>query len=182
MGEVRLREMQAMARSLGLAGLTVLDLPDSRLAELDPREIESAVAGHIAELRPSVVVTYPVHGISGFPDHLATHAAVKRVFCRMRDEGADYLQRLAFFTVDEAAATANPGSIRLTWSRPEQIDCVVQVDKEDIEAFNRALDCYVTYQRVIRETKVRQNVVDRVCFEIFGETWDPPLEDLCRMA
>jgi LmbE family N-acetylglucosaminyl deacetylase len=42
MGEVRFREMQEVARVLGLTGMTVLDLPDSGLKEID------VAAGHRA--------------------------------------------------------------------------------------------------------------------------------------
>ena len=79
MGNARFDEMQRMAEVLGLADLTVHDLPDSGLKVLDPREIEYIVRSHIEHVRPAVVVTYPVHGISGFHDHLVTHAVTKRV-------------------------------------------------------------------------------------------------------
>ena len=51
---------------LDLSGMTVLDLPDSGLKEMDPREIEQAVIYEIERTRPDVIVTFPVHGISGF--------------------------------------------------------------------------------------------------------------------
>lgn len=59
MGKVRVAEMEAMARELDLTSTTVLDFPDSGLKEMDPREIESAVAQHIEKLRAPVVVSYP---------------------------------------------------------------------------------------------------------------------------
>ena len=45
-----------------------------------------------------------MHGVSGFHDHLVTHAAVVRVFLRMQEEDAESLQRLAFFTLTEEQA------------------------------------------------------------------------------
>ena len=84
MGEVRYKEMQAVAKVLDLTELTVLDLPDSGFKEMDPREIDATVAREIRRIRPDVVITYPVHGISGFPDHLVIHGEVKRVFLELR--------------------------------------------------------------------------------------------------
>jgi len=179
MGEVRHREMREVARVLGLSDLTVLDLPDSGLKELDPRTIEAAVGDHIERVRPKVVVSYPVHGISGFHDHLVTHAVVKRVYVQLRDRGAEYLKRLAFFTLTEDQAERASGQHRLSGSAPEEIDCVVSVDEEDMEAFRRALDCYATYRETIERTGVKETLDRRVAFEFFQEELDPPLTDLC---
>src|SRR5687768_11154104 len=85
MGELRYREMLAVEKVLGLTGMTVLDLPDSGLKELDPRELEAIVCDEILRLRPDIVVTYAVFGVSGFEDHLVTHAVVKRAFVELRD-------------------------------------------------------------------------------------------------
>ena len=75
MGAIRHEEMKTVARVLDLSSLTVLDLPDSGLKELDPRDIETVIREHVETLKPHVIVSYPVHGISGFHDHLVTHAA-----------------------------------------------------------------------------------------------------------
>lgn len=176
MGAVRFREMQEVARVLGLSGMTVLDLPDSGLKELDPREIERAVRNGIESTRPDVVVTYPVHGISGFPDHLVCHAVVKRLFCELRGR-AGGPRRLAFHTLseDEAATSTH---FRLNGSRPEEIDCAQPVEEADLEAGRSALDCYVTFQETIRATGVRDMLKSPVLFEIFDERHHPPLTDL----
>lgn len=180
MGETRYREMLDVAKVLQLADLTVLDLPDSGLKELDPREIERAVAGHVKKVSPDVLVTYAVHGISGFHDHLVTHAVVKRVYLELRDEGADYLKRLAFFTISEEQAARASGVHHLSGSKPGEVDCVVTVDDEDMAAFGRALDCYVTYQDTIKATGVRDSLGRTVAFEFFRESFDPPVKDICE--
>ena len=66
MGEIRYKEMQEVARVLDLSGMTVLDLPDSGLKEMDPRDIEKVIIEEIERIQPQVVVTYAVHGISVF--------------------------------------------------------------------------------------------------------------------
>ena len=100
MGEVRLAEMRKVTRVLDLPDLTVLDLPDGGLKEMDPREVEKVVLEHLQKIQPEEVATYAVHGISGFHDHLVCHAVVKRVFCEAR-ESIPALRRLALVTITE---------------------------------------------------------------------------------
>jgi LmbE family N-acetylglucosaminyl deacetylase len=178
MGDARYEEMQCVAEVLGLADLTVHDLPDGNLKELDPRAIEDVVRRHVERIRPAVVVTYPIHGISGFHDHLVTHAVVKRVFLELRRSGTDHPKRLAFVTLTEEQAASASGVHRLSGSSPNEIDCLMEAAEEDMDTFRRALDCYVTYREMIEETGVRDSL-DRLCaFEIFGEDHEPPLDDL----
>lgn len=172
MGEVRRREMEAMARVLDLSSLEVLDFPDDGLAELDPRLLENAVADRVRSLDPDVVVTYPVHGISGFADHLVAHAVVKRAICALGESAP----RLAFVTLEEAPGDGR--RIPLTASAPARIDCVVNVSDEDLDLQRRALDCYRTFRTVVAELDPMAVHGRRIAFEIFGETHEPPLGDL----
>jgi LmbE family N-acetylglucosaminyl deacetylase len=176
MGEVRHKEMEAVAEVLGLAGMTVLDLPDSGLKEIDPRLIEAVVRDEITRVRPSVIVTYPVHGISGFHDHLVTHAVVKRVFLTMKDD-APYLKRLAFHTLTEAHVRETPIA-RLHASTSEEIDCVETVDDIDLEKARAALDCYETYRETIEKSGVKDLMDQEVAYEFFQEAFEEPVDDL----
>ena len=176
MGDIRHREMLDVAKVLDLTELTVLDLPDSGLKEMDPREIEAVVREHIERIRPNVVVTYAVHGISGFHDHLVTHAVVKRAFVELRDR-VDSLRRLAFFTITEDDAQQSTHFV-LNASAHGQIDCIFEVDEVDIQASHRALDCYVTFQETIAKTRIKEFIHKNVVFEFFQESYDPPLTDL----
>ena len=176
MGAVRYKEMLDVAQVLDLTGMTVLDLPDSGLKEMDPREIETAIAAHIESVQPDVVVTYAVHGISGFFDHLVCHAVVKRAYVELR-ERAPYLKRLAFYTITEEEA-GQAEWVHLTGSKPEDIDVVVPLDEDDLEAMRRALDCYVTYAATVEESGIKRNIPREAVFEIYQETHDPPLDGL----
>jgi LmbE family N-acetylglucosaminyl deacetylase len=176
MGAVRYQEMQCVAEALDLSGLQVLDLPDSGLKKLDPRVIEEIISDQIARLRPRVVVTYAVHGVSGFEDHLITHAVVKRAYVELA-ERVDYLGRLALYTITEAQAEASP-HFHLSGSKRDEIDCAIKVSAEDIDRTQRALDCYVTYQEAIEQSGIREMVADHSVFELYGEAYDPPLDDL----
>jgi LmbE family N-acetylglucosaminyl deacetylase len=176
MGNVRYQEMQCVAQVLDLSGLNVLDLPDSGLKEMDPRAIEAPVRDEITRLQPHVVVTYAVHGISGFHDHLVAHAAVKRAYVEVK-EHVPAAQRLAFYTITEEQAAQSP-HYHLSGSTAAEIDCVVDVTEEDIERTQRALDCYVTYQDQIELSGIRTMIGERLVFEIYQENHDPPLSDL----
>jgi LmbE family N-acetylglucosaminyl deacetylase len=176
MGKIRFKEMQCVEKVLELDDMTVLDLPDSGLKEMDPREIENVVKNHIKKIEPDVLVTYAVHGISGFEDHLVQHAVVKRVYCEMRDEGCNYLKRLAFFT--HYSEKEVESKFHLSSSKLEEIDCWVQVNDTDMQKFYQALDCYQTYQQTIEESGVKNSVTDRVPFEFFQEDFDPPADSL----
>lgn len=182
MGEIRYREMLEVEKVAGFSSMTVLNLPDSGLKELDPRQIENTIRKHIERLQPDIIVSYPVHGISGFHDHLVMHAVIKRLYLQMRDEGARYLKRLAFFTVpDKEGPAVEAKGMRLKQSSSEDIDCVLQLSEQDQEIMKKALDCYVTYQEVIERTEVVKLIGDKVYFEIFEEEHNPRLNDLTEM-
>jgi len=176
MGEVRLEEMKCVAKTLGLSGMTVLDLPDSGLKNMNPLKIEQVIMEHIEQLQPQIVVTYAVHGISGFHDHLVSHATVKRVFCHMLETGHHYLKRLAFFTL--GPDTKKNGPFNLQSSEWEEIDCILNISEDEAEAGLRALSCYKTYQQVIEKTGIADLTSDDIHFEFFNESFHPVVNDI----
>ena len=171
MGEVRYQEMQNVSRTLGLSSLEVLDLPDSGLKHMDPIDLEEVTENHIRKVCPEVIITYAVHGISGFHDHLVSHAVVKRVFCNLRKENSGSPRRLAFFTL--AHSEADDGKFRLQVSTEEEIDCATRVDDQDIKNGGKALDCYKTYQDVIKAANVLERTGNTIYFEFFQENYTP---------
>ncbi|MCP5051142.1 MAG: PIG-L family deacetylase, partial [bacterium] len=176
MGEVRYQEMLNVEKVLDLSGMRVLDLPDSGLKEMDPRDIENVITDEIHRVQPQVVVTYPVHGISGFHDHLVSHAVVKRVFLEIKEK-EPWLKRLAFHTVTEAEAEQST-HFKLNPSKEEEIDCILEVDPIDVERNLEALDCYITFQDTIKNSGIREAVLGPMYFEFFGESLEPPVGDL----
>lgn len=176
MGEVRYREMLDVKKVLGLTSMTVLDLPDSGLKDMDPRQIEKIVADYILKIKPDIVLTYPVHGISGFYDHLVCHAVVKRVFAELKDTPAAP-KRLAFFGLTEEDLDHSL-HFNLKAFTKNEIDCIVTVDDQDISTGKKALDCYVTYKETIEKTNVKNVLAQKAPFEFFGESYNPPLTSL----
>ena len=179
MGEVRFKEMLEVEKTLGLTGMNVDDFPDNGLCEMDPRIIEEAVKKEIIRIKPNIIISYPVHGISGFHDHLVMHAVIKRVFVEMKEDRADYLKRLAFITLpDEGGETFINGRTRLKRSDPDSIDCIMPLKKNDINAMKDALACYATYKETIEKSGVVESIGDRLHFELFMEKFNPPLAKL----
>ncbi len=176
MGQVRFEEMQAVAQVLDLAGLFVKDLPDGRLKEEDPIAIENVVRQIVDRIRPTVIVTYPAHGISGFEDHLVTHAVVKRLFCELQARGSSYPRRLAFTTLETVPEGDRPLTLRT--STEDDIDCRMPVTEEGRDAQVRALNCYETYQEMIEKMRPAELLGKELVFEIYQEKHDPPLDDL----
>lgn len=167
MGDVRYNEMLCVEKTLGLTSMKVLDLPDGEFKKLNPIEIENVIEEEIHLLKPDIVVTYAVHGISGFHDHLVCHAVVKRVFSKLIDEGSQYPKRLALFT--RMGEIIKDGKFRLEASDESEIGAIESCNDEDMKKFSAALDCYQTYQQVIEDSKVKELTDKRVPFELFGE-------------
>lgn len=176
MGEVRFREMQCVRDVLDLDDMTVLDLPDGGLGEMDPREIETDIRRTIEHANPDIVVTYAGHGISGHSDHLVTHEVVKRVFCEMR-ESERGLRRLAFFTLRAEGRPGRPAHLK--GSPDDRIDAFEPVSADDLRIAARALQCYETYQKVVEEHQPLREVEKGVVFELFQERYHPELKGLC---
>lgn len=176
MGNIRFREMQCVEKTLGLSGMEVLDLPDGELKHLDPIEIEKIVEEHIHKIKPDILITYAVHGISGFHDHLVSHAVVKRVYCKLKRENHEYPRRLAFFT--RMGKVDKDGKFRLEASSDDEIKFIQKCNDADMRKFEDALDCYKTYQEVIEASNVKKVVTNEVPFEIFGEEIDGKLESI----
>jgi LmbE family N-acetylglucosaminyl deacetylase len=177
MGDARHRELLEVKRTLDLTDLRVLNLPDGGLKELDPWGIERVIGDELSRVKPHVVVTFPVHGISGFHDHIVTHFAVTRAYLDLYGPEHPWLQRLAFFTL-VSAPTEFPWHVNVT--AREEIDCSFHVTESDMDRFHRALDCYVTYAEVIARTKIHDVFGADVHFELFRENHEPPLTDLCQ--
>lgn len=179
MGDLRYREMQEVQKVLGLSSLEVLRFPDSGLKELDPRVLEQAIKDHVRQIQPHILVSYPVHGISGFHDHLVTHAVVKRAYLELREEGGLPLERLAFYTLmDQGIDPFEGKAFPVRRSLQEEIGCSVPLTEKDLEAFRKALDCYQSYQETIERSGVKEMVDKNALFELFGEDPEEPYTDL----
>ena len=181
MGELRVKEMQEVAKVLELSTLNIWDWTDNGMQDMDPRFMEKEIANFILELKPQIIITYPVHGISGFHDHLICHAIVKRVFLELKENPANqFLKRLAFFTIiDNCSPTFSPeGFVRMRHSAEERIDCELNISDEAFQKNLDALDCYKTYQAVIEISKIKEKIGKTIHYEFYNEVFSPRLNDI----
>ena len=175
MGDIRYQELKASAKVIGISELRVCDYPDGGLKHLDPRALESELAGMITDWQPQILISYAVHGISGHPDHLVCHAVTRQVFLSAREKNTS-LRRLAFYTSPPPVA----GQKKRYFSTNEEIDCVLTESDADRQVFDKALNCYSTYQERIKRSGIRRAKQKKIHFEIFGESFDPWLDDLSK--
>jgi N-acetylglucosamine malate deacetylase 2 len=84
LGAWRERELRKAADVLGVADLRLLRLPDGKLEEHAGDLIEAYVR-ILKELRPQVVITEDVQGITGHPDHVAVTRAIVHAFDAVPD-------------------------------------------------------------------------------------------------
>lgn len=79
LAETRHAELAASCAALGIAGSTLLDLPDGGLAGLDPALLDTPLRDLVDRVRPDGLLVFDTHGITGHPDHRAATAAGQRV-------------------------------------------------------------------------------------------------------
>lgn len=182
MGDVRVAELKEVISLLGINHYVQWDLEDGGLEALNPVWLEAQLEAEISLWKPDILVTYPVHGISGHHDHLVIHAVVKHLYCRLQADNIPWCpSRLAFFTLPaqdlEKEKVGNPNA---RFSKPEHVDCICKLSDADIELLKTALNCYKTYKEVIERYDVVNHIGREVHFECFGEDHKPPLTDLCE--
>ncbi len=78
LGEVRRGELFDAAQVLGVAAVTLLDLPDGALDTLDGDELDTRLAEWLTSDVAALIVLEP-RGVTGHPDHRAVTAAAERV-------------------------------------------------------------------------------------------------------
>jgi LmbE family N-acetylglucosaminyl deacetylase len=69
LSEIRREELERSLAILGVTDHRSLDLPDGRLADLDPSEPVRHLADTIDRVRPDTIITFGPDGMTGHPDH-----------------------------------------------------------------------------------------------------------------
>ena len=91
-GKLREAELRAACEALGINAPIFLDYHDSgrhertryddpkALMNVDEFAVEQTLLGHIARLKPDVMITFDPHGIYGHIDHVKVHRAATAAF------------------------------------------------------------------------------------------------------
>jgi len=180
MGDVRVKEMEDVKKVLSLTSMEILDLEDGGMSEMNPIDLEKLVLTYIEKIKPDVVVTYAIHGISGHHDHLTIHAVVKRLFCDLKSKPAyNYWKRLALLTFPTPENSEQDGAMaHVRTSKQELIDCIITLNQLEKDKLKEALFCYKTFMEVIESTNVINVIGDKVYFEFYGEDFTPAANEL----
>jgi LmbE family N-acetylglucosaminyl deacetylase len=104
---IRKAELEAAARTLGIAEVHTLGYMDGAVAQVDEAAAVEQIAAWLHKLQPQVVITFGPDGITGHPDHIAIHRLVTQAFARVVGEAhhpPDQPMRL--FYLAHSAATA----------------------------------------------------------------------------
>ena len=94
---IREAELRAAAEILGVSRLEFLDYVDGEFDRADEKQVIAKLLVIFRQENPEVVITFGPDGISGHPDHVATHRFVTRAF-----ERAHLTGRLFYLMPSEA--------------------------------------------------------------------------------
>lgn len=76
-GTVRVAELEAAARTIGLANAIILDYPDGEVRE-EAKRLRLEVARITKDILPTMVITFGPDGVTGHEDHIAVSDAVTK--------------------------------------------------------------------------------------------------------
>jgi LmbE family N-acetylglucosaminyl deacetylase len=87
---VRERELRCACVALGIQPPRLLDYADGYLSEINPEEIVVRILKVVDEVRPQVMLTFGLDGLSGHPDHVAIGRCAAEAYRRAGDVAALY--------------------------------------------------------------------------------------------
>jgi N-acetyl-1-D-myo-inositol-2-amino-2-deoxy-alpha-D-glucopyranoside deacetylase len=112
LGALRIEELRLSCRRLGIDEPVLLRFHDSArkerqrhddphaLANVDMLDVEAALRGIIADVKPHVIVTFEPHGWYYHPDHVAIQRATTAAFFASGVMGHEAPERLFYATMD----------------------------------------------------------------------------------
>ena len=104
LGVVRTDELLCSCRALGLEPPVVLDYEDGRLAEVAQEEGVARITACIQAIHPQVLLTWPLHGLSGHPDHAAVSRWTLAAYQQVKRAGIDDLAALYHLAMPDSLA------------------------------------------------------------------------------
>jgi len=126
LGAVRETELRCACHVLGILPPCLLDYQDGALATVSEDEAVARIVDVLQELRPQGVLTWPSHGLSGHPDHVAVSRWVTCALERAIAEGLAASTALYNLAVPQSVAR-RLGLSQLHATPDEQISVTVDV-------------------------------------------------------
>ena len=103
---VRERELRCACAALGIEPPILLDYRDGALATVDEDEAVARVLAVARALRPQALLTWPAHGLSGHPDHMAVSRWAARAFDQAAVWGSGTPAALYYLAMPRSLAAA----------------------------------------------------------------------------
>lgn len=177
LGRRRGDEVKAALRLLGCDEHYQYDYPDGGMRQVDPRAVEATVRDLVRRVRPDVLATFDITGISGHPDHNVVSASVTRVFVDERQERPRTApRRLAYYGVRAEDIASWDRPIHVT--KPENVHVVIDC-RAYLELREKALYSHVSVIGDIERDNANGGLRrEEECFTLYDETVDEPLDDL----
>jgi N-acetyl-1-D-myo-inositol-2-amino-2-deoxy-alpha-D-glucopyranoside deacetylase len=94
-GDIREAELRASAKIIGTKEVIMLGFEDGMLSNNLYHEIADKILKHLEELRPEILMTYELHGISGHIDHVVMAMVSSYLFDR-----TTYTKKLMYHCLD----------------------------------------------------------------------------------
>jgi LmbE family N-acetylglucosaminyl deacetylase len=104
LGAVRTAELQCSCRALGIPPPLVLDYEDGRLAEVEADEGAAMITAQIRAVQPQILLTWPLHGLSGHADHAAVSRWTLSAYQQAIDAGDVNISALYHLAMPESLA------------------------------------------------------------------------------
>jgi LmbE family N-acetylglucosaminyl deacetylase len=144
LGAVREQELRNAAQRLGVTKVHFLSYRDKLLSQVSMKQLSLEVKTLIYELGAQVVITFPSHGISGHPDHIAMHYAVQDA---VTNDQRTPVKKLYFITIPASIAAKRS----IPASDPDERITTTISCKEYIPVVLEALRAHQTQHAVIEK-------------------------------
>ena len=142
LGAVRTAELRCSCRALGIPAPVVLDYEDGRLAEVEAEEGAAMISAQIQAIQPQILLTWPLDGLSGHPDHAAVSRWTLAAYQRAIEAGNTNLTALYHLAMPESLA--NQLGLTQLHTLPDR-DITVTVDVQPVwEQKIAAIACHRT--------------------------------------
>ena len=95
--QVRAEELENAAAILGIKSFTFLDFKDGCMCNNDIAALIRILTEKVESMRPNILLTFNLNGVSGHVDHMAVSSAVTKVF-----DDTKIAEKLYYFTESKA--------------------------------------------------------------------------------
>lgn len=159
LGAVRTKELYCSCQALGLETPLVLDYEDGGLQNVRHEEGVDRITACIQSIRPRVLLTWPLDGLSGHPDHQSVSRWSTEAFLKSEKSGYHELTSLYYLAFPSSLAdTLGMSQLHAT---PDS-SITISVDIESVwEKKMAAINCHrtqISETPILNSSKEKQHL------------------------